>query len=42
MLYLAFIPLFFLWVDVGVAFANPDEVTGAGSRASGSAVRSCS
>ena len=28
MLYLAFIPLFFLWVDVGVAFANPDEVTG--------------
>ena len=29
LLYLAFIPLFFLWVDVGVAFANPAEVAGA-------------
>ena len=29
LLYLAFIPLFFLWIDVGVAFANPNETTGA-------------
>jgi hypothetical protein len=25
LLYLAFIPLFFLWIDVGVAFVNPSE-----------------
>jgi hypothetical protein len=29
MLYLAFIPLFFLWIDVFVGFLNPDEATGA-------------
>ena len=29
LLYLAFIPLFFLWIDVFVGFLNPDEVTGA-------------
>ena len=28
-LYLAFIPLFFLWIDVFIGFLNPNEVTGA-------------
>ncbi len=28
-LYLAFIPLFFLWIDVFIGFLNPDELTGA-------------